>query len=200
MKTLTEKEAENFLEKKGFKIARRVFIKSKEELKKIDISFPWAMKASGKEINHKKAMGGVILNIKNLIEAENSLEKIKKMPGFEEAIIQEMVLGEEFILGLKSTPEFGIALMLGKGGSNVEKEKDISFRIPPIRENDAKQMLKEIKFYDKVKNKVNEEEIIKNILLLSNLAEKNKNIAELDINPLIVNLKEAIVVDARLSI
>ena len=199
MKNLTEKEAEDFLEKNNFKVAKRVFIKNKEEINKVRINFPWVIKISSKHIAHKSKIGGTILNITNTKQAEKAFEELSKIEKFEGVLIQEMILGEEFILGLKNTPEFGIVIMFGKGGTNVEKEKDISFRVPNINESDAEGMLEEIKFYAQVKNKINKKEIIKNILQLSNLSEKNPSIQELDINPLIVNNKEAIVVDARLS-
>jgi len=200
MRTLTEKEAENFLEKNNFKIAKREFAKNASSLEKIKIQFPWAMKASGKEINHKKSIGAVFLNINSIEEAEKIFEKLKKISGCEEILIQEMIKGEEFIIGLKKTPEFGNVIMLGKGGSNVEKEKDISFRIPPIKEKEAKEMIEELKVYKNIKENINKTEILKNLINMSELAKKNPNINELDINPLIANNNEAIVVDARISL
>jgi acyl-CoA synthetase (NDP forming) len=203
MKTFTEKEAEDFLEKNNFNLPKRKLIRKKDELKNIEnakIPFPWVMKISSRHIVHKTKIGGTILNIKTKEQAEKALEKLCKIPECEGVLIQEMIAGEEFILGLKKTPEFSLVLMLGKGGTNVEKEKDVSFRIPPIKKEDAEQMISEIKFYDKIKAKVSKSEIIKAILRLSELAEKNPNIQELDINPLIVNKKEAVVVDARISI
>ena len=199
MSNLTEKEAENFLEKSKFKIAKRKTIKLKSELKDVSINFPWAMKASSKTIVHKKAVGGVILNIENIKEANEAFEKLKVIKDFEEAMIQEMIKGVELIIGLKTTNEFGQVIMFGKGGSNVEKEKDVSFRALPIRSKDALEMIKEIKFYNELlKNKISIKAIKENLLKVSKLATKNKNITELDINPLIANEKQAKVVDSRI--
>ncbi|MBM3247363.1 acetyl-CoA synthetase [Candidatus Pacearchaeota archaeon] len=198
MKQLTEKEAENFLEKEQFDIVARKTINSSKELEKIDIDFPWVMKASGKNINHKKKMGAIQLNIKNVKEAKRILENLKKMNGCEEIIVQKQVKGEEFIIGLKNTSEFGLAIMLGKGGSKVEEEKDTSFRITPITKNDAKKMFRELKSYKIMKGKIKEELLVNNLLKLSELAQNYKDIVELDINPLIINKKEAKIVDARM--
>jgi len=201
MKTFTEKEAENFLEKGSFRVIKRSFVKNKGELKSAneDINFPWAMKLSSRKVVHKKKVGGVILNIKNLKEAEKGFEKLLKIENFEEAIIQPMIKGEELIVGLKKTPEFGLTIMIGAGGSSVEEKKDVSFRVFPIEKKDANEMIKELKIYRELDKKVDINLIEQNLLKISSLAKKYPNIQELDINPLIVNKKEAIIVDARIS-
>lgn len=197
-RVLSEKEAEEFLEKNGFNVIRRQFAENKNQLSKINIEFPWAMKISSRKILHKAKIGGVILNIKNLNQAEQAFTKLSKIKDFEEVLIQPMIKGENLILGLKKTPEFDEVIMFGHGGSNVEKEKDVSFRIVPLTEKDAEEMIKEIKFYKKLKkSRINFKAIKQNIIQLSKLAEKHKEIKELDINPLSVSTNEAVVIDAR---
>lgn len=200
MRTLTEKEAEDFLEKQGFDVVKRALAKSKQDLNKITekIKFPWVMKASSKSINHKMKMGAVKLNIKNLKEAQENFDKLSRIEGFEQAMIQEMANGKELILGIKNTPEFGHVIMLGAGGINVEKEKDVSFRALPVTEKDEKEMLQDLKIYPKVKNNINQELILKNIKKLTEIIEENPTLNELDINPLFVNEKQAVIADARI--
>ncbi|MEK6893498.1 MAG: acetate--CoA ligase family protein [Nanoarchaeota archaeon] len=201
MKILTEKEAEDFLEKEGFEIIARSVAKSKKQLEITaeTIKFPWAMKIISKKIIHKRAAGGVILDISNIEQAESALNVLSELEGYERAIIQPMISGSELILGLKKTPEFGLAIMIGKGGSDVEKEKDISFRVLPITQRDAKEMLSELKFYKSLKKSDADLVLIeKNIMQLSDLAKKFSKIEELDINPLIINGKSALIVDARI--
>lgn len=198
MKLLTEKGAENFLENKGFEVIKRQTIQKEEDMKKIKIKLPWVMKISSKKIVHKAKIGGVIINIKNIRQAKEALKKFKKIKNFEEAIVQPIFPGKEFILGLKKTPEFGIVIMFGKGGSKVEKEKDIAFRILPIKKEQAKNLVNEIKYIKLIKNQINSKKLIETILQLSNLAEKYPQIEELDINPLIVNKKQVKIVDARI--
>ena len=110
-----------------------------------------------------------------------------------------MILGQELILGIKKTPEFSQVIMFGKGGTDVEKEKDVSFRVIPIKEKDAKEMIEETNIYKTIKSKINKKLLIKSLMKISELIEHNPKIIELDINPLIVNEKEAVVVDARLQ-
>ena len=201
-KILTEKEAEAFLLKNGFKTPKTEIAKSLDELKSIEkkITFPWAMKASGSKIVHKAKMGGVILNVKNQIESQESFDKLSKVQGFEEAIVQEMIIGEEAIIGLKKTPEFGLVIMFGKGGSRVEQEKDIAFRVLPITGAEANSLIKEVKFYSYLTEKNINISLIKDSLVkISNLAKKYPHITELDINPLMINDKQAIIADARIS-
>jgi hypothetical protein len=193
MGIFSEKEAENFLEKQGFNVVDRVIIKRKDGLKKVKLDFPWVMKISSKHVLHKAKIGGTILGIKNLEQAEKAFDKLKKLKGAKgNVLIQEQKQGQEIILGLEKTDEFGLVIMVGTGGSNVEEIKDVSFRVTPITSKDAEDMLNEIKL-----NVQNKKYVIDNLIKLSNVAEKHSEIKELDINPLIVNKKEAIVVDAR---
>ena len=186
MKIILEKEAEDFLEKNQFSVVNRNFIKNKSQLKNIKLSFPWVMKVYSKKIIHKNKANGIILNIKNLSQAKHAFIKLSKLKGFQGTIIQEQIKGQELILGLKSTEDFGLSILLGKGGTNVEKIKDITFRIIPINQKDAEQMIKDLKI--KINNK---QAIINNLLKLNKLALKNKNIQELDINPIILTKNKA---------
>jgi hypothetical protein len=198
MQQLTEKEAEDFLEKNKFKVVKRSIAKNTKEINKIKIPFPWVMKISSKKIMHKAKIGGVILNIDSYQKAKDSFEKLSKIKNFEEVIIQEMILGAEMVVGIKKTPEFGHVLMFGKGGSKLEQEKDISFRIVPLKEKDMYEIFNETGFFSLIKDKINLEELIKTIKKVQNLIKKYPNIIEFDINPLIINKKTAITVDARL--
>ena len=84
MKLFTEKEAEDFLEKNHFNVAKRIFIKNKNELNKAieKINFPWVMKISSKHIVHKTKLGGTIINIKNPKQAEKAFDMLSKIKDF----------------------------------------------------------------------------------------------------------------------
>jgi len=201
MKQLTEKEAENFLEKEGFALVLRRSASRKEQLESISkkLSFPWVMKASSPKIVHKGKLGGIILNIKSLFEAEEAFDKLAKIDNFEEVIVQETLSGEEAIIGIKKTPEFGQVLMFGKGGVHVEQEKDVSFRVLPVSAAEIKLMIKETRFYKTLEEKNVNLELLKDVLFkISKLAKKHSDISELDINPLFVNSDNAKIADARI--
>ena len=77
-----------------------------------------------------------------------------------------------------------------------QEKKDVSFRITPIKESDAENMIKELKIYSEIKSE-NIEILKKSLVKLSKFAKKHPHISELDINPLILNKKDAVIVDAR---
>lgn len=202
MKIFVEKEAENFLEKEGFKIVKRTYIKKneeessfKEKIKKI--GFPLVMKVSGKKIIHKNIIGGVKKDITNYEQALKAFKRLIKIKNCKEVILQKQIQGKEFLLGIKKTPEFGHVIAFGRGGIYTEKFKDVSFRVYPFDKREAEKMIKEIK----VTKRLNKKRIfllIKNLIKLCKLAKKYPRINELDINPLIVEKDKAIIVDARI--
>jgi len=205
MKVLAEKEAEEFLEKKGFPIAKRIFVKDFDGCLKAakKISFPLVLKIASKKILHKSDVNGVRVNIKDEKELEKAFNELKKIKNFEGVMVQEYIEGKFVITGLKKDPTFGHVIAFGLGGIFTEIIKDVSFRVCPITKKEAIEMIKEIKAY-KILNgtrgekPVNFYSILRVLLALSELSKKFKDIQELDINPLIVNEKNAKIVDARI--
>lgn len=194
-----EKKAKEFLQKEGFDVLDSIYIKKeskiKQKLKKL--KFPLAEKIFGSKIVHKKRLGGVKLNLKDEKEAVKSFRKFKKIKNVEGVVFQEQIKGKEILLGIKKTPEFSHVIVFGQGGSQVEKIKDVSFRVTPFDKKEAMNMIKETKVHEKLSTEeINS--IIKNILKLNNLIKKHPQISELDINPLMVKKNKARVVDARI--
>ena len=205
MEVLTEKEAEDFLEKKGFPVARRMTALNLEETinaaKKI--KFPLVLKIVSKKIIHKSDVHGVKVNIKNNEELKKAFNELKKIQNFEGVMVQEYLEGQSMLVGLKNDATFGHVLVFGLGGIYTEVLKDVSFRVCPINNKDVIEMVKEIKGYKilegiRGESKVNFYAIYRVLLALSELTKKFKNIQELDINPLIVNEKYAKIIDARI--
>jgi hypothetical protein len=195
MLQFTEEEAERFLEKNKFNVAKRAFAKKINELEKIKIPFPWVMKISSTKIMHKAKIDGVILNIDSIEKAKQSFSKLSKIKYFEKVIIQETIRGKEIVIGIKHTPEFKHVIMFGKGGHDVEKDKDVSFRIFPIK--DTSKMIKDTKISEELNDK--ETKQIKNTLeKIQKIIKKYPKILELDINPLFIDDKRATVADARI--
>lgn len=205
MQICTEKEAEDFLEKNGFPVAERTFVRSEEDALEAahKIGFPLALKIVSDEILHKSDVGGVKLDLRNDKDVKDAFYEIEKIKGFQGALVQKYREGIFLILGIKKDKNFGHVIGIGSGGIYTEILKDISFRVCPITNKDADEMIKEIKSYSILKgargSKPIDFELLKKILVdLSHLPFKHKNISELDINPLIVNEKEIKIVDARI--
>ncbi len=196
MKIFAEKEAENFLKKEGFEIINTIFVRKKNEIEKAieKIGFPLVMKVSGRKILHKNELGGVKVGIKDYEQAVKAFNSLLKIRNSEGVVIQKQIHGKEFLLGIKKTPEFKQVIAFGIGGTKVEKIRKVAFRVCPLNEKEAIDMILEIIKKDEMELNA----IKKNIMKLCNLVKKYPSINELDINPLIVEKNKAIVVDARM--
>jgi acyl-CoA synthetase (NDP forming) len=133
------------------------------------------------------------------------LQKFKKFSKekFEGILVQKMVRGgEEVLVGGKKDPQFGQTIAFGLGGVFVEVMDDVAFRMVPIKRRDAEEMVHEIKGYKILKGYIGKSYDVKSIedilLKVSNFLEKNKNVSELDVNPLIVSKEGSVAVDARI--
>ena len=205
MKVLIETEAEDFLEKEKFPVAERKIVKDENEALNAakKIGFPLSMKIISHKILHKSDVGGVKYPLNSEDEIKKAFNELKKIEGFEGALVQKFIPGQYVLVGLKKTNEFGHVLVFGLGGIFVEVMKDVSYRICPVTNEDIREMMKEIKGYKLLTgfrgSKVVNLKAIEDVLLrTSNLTKKFENIKELDINPLVINEKEAVIVDARI--
>jgi len=119
-------------------------------------------------------------------------------------LIQEMAPSStEVIVGAIKDPQFGPALMFGLGGIFVEVLKDVTFRVAPVTEDEAREMITEVKAYPLLKGYRNLppadiETIVKIIQNTSRLVMEHQEIKELDLNPIMVYEKGAKTVDARI--
>lgn len=166
------------------------------------LPFPWAMKATGKNLIHKTDVGGVKLNISNSHDAMMTMHEMKKIKGCEYVIIQPMRKGVELIVGGKMDPQFGPTVLVGMGGIYTEVFKDSSVRIAPIMEKDAKEMLHELKISPilegtRGKKGVNEKQLVQILLGVSKLMV-DKQPKELDLNPVIATPESVEAVDVRI--
>jgi len=184
------------------------------------IGFPVVLKILSKDILHKSDAGGVKINLKSedAVRAAFSeiMENAKKY-GQEKGITVDLSrgvfisdfadMGTEIIVGVTKDPQFGHALMAGLGGIFVEVLKDVSFRLIPFTESDAREMLKELKAYKILEGIRGEaprdvDALVKIMLSVSKMIEENPEIIELDCNPTFVYKvgDGALVVDARIII
>lgn len=112
------------------------------------IGFPVALKLLAAEVVHKTEAGGVVLGLRNKEEVEAEGKRmLSRSPDGGRLLIQEMVRGTEVILGARTDPHYGPILMVGLGGVFVEVLKDVSIRLLPVGEEEALEMLGELKGY-----------------------------------------------------
>lgn len=203
-KILREDEAKSILRIYGIPTTDFHFISSQEELNSIDIEFPVALKLCSEKVLHKTDMGGVKLNLKSLDEVRAELGKMRsKFPG-ENFLVEHMEEGNlELIIGLSGDKTFDLAIMVGTGGIFTELYKDVSFRVVPVDEYDAREMLTELKakkIFEGFRGiNANLESTLDILLKVSQLGEDlRQNIDQMDLNPVFVREKDAVVVDAKL--
>ncbi len=212
-RSLLETEAKELLKEYGIPVPDFKLIKSEEEITGLakEINFPIVMKIVSPDIIHKTDAGGVKLNIKDETEARLAYQEIifqakkyNKEARISGVIIYAMVpKGTETIIGMMKDPHFGPVIMFGLGGIFVEVLKDISFRILPIEERDAREMITETKGYEILKGARGKPprdiRAIEEVLMkVSKLTIGNPEISEIDLNPVFVFKKGLQVVDARM--
>lgn len=210
---LLEHEAKNVCKEYGIPITKFKIAKTAQEAVKFseEIGYPTVLKIVSPDIIHKFDVGGVILNLNSQEATRNAYIKIventkkhKSDARINGILVQEMAPpSTEVIIGAIKDSQFGPTLMFGFGGIFVEVMKDVSFRIAPITEEDAKDMISEIKAYPILQGyrgqpPADVETIAKILVNTSRLVIDHKEIRELDLNPVMVYENGAKTVDARI--
>jgi len=177
------------------------------------IGYPVVLKIVSPDILHKWDVGGVALDLKNAGEVEGAYKRIlsnvkrhKPSARIVGMLVQEMAASStEVIVGSMKDPQFGPALMFGLGGIFVEVLKDVTFRIAPITEMEAKEMITEVKGYPILKGYRGQppadiNALVRILVSTSKLVMDHMEIKELDLNPILIYEKGAKTVDARIII
>ena len=205
--TVTEPEVKRLLSQSGIPVPRGDVGKNLDELLQIasTLSYPLVAKIVSQDITHKSDVGGVFLPIKNQEELKRAYETImesvaKHVPSakIEGILIEELAQGPflEAFVGVKRDPVFGPIIMCGLGGVYVEVIKDLSQRLAPITEEDALEMIRELKSYPLFTGfrkgaKYDVQAFAKVLADISRLALNLGNQwSEIEINPLIVREEE----------
>ncbi|MBI4498883.1 MAG: acetate--CoA ligase family protein [Chloroflexi bacterium] len=210
---LTEVESKEVLAAAGIPITTTRLARSRDEAVAIaqDIGLPVVLKIASTDIVHKSDVGGVKLNLTTPEEVAAAYDDIVQAvrsqyphASIDGVSVQTMARpGTEVILGMTKDPQFGPVLMFGLGGILVEVLKDVSFRIVPITRRDAQQMIREIKAFPVLQGYRSlapaDLDALENLLLkLSEFADHNPEVKELDLNPVFAYSSGAVAVDARI--
>jgi acyl-CoA synthetase (NDP forming)/RimJ/RimL family protein N-acetyltransferase len=179
------------------------------------IGYPVALKLFSSTISHKTDVGGVILNLGSATEVkkayaqiEQNLEKISRKSEMQGVTVQKMLTGGvELIVGVTEDKFFGPLIMFGLGGIYTELFKDVDFRIHPLTDYDAHEMLASFKAHKILDGwrgaPPSDTAAIEDVLLrVSALIEDIPEIQDLDLNPLIAMPvgEGCVVADARISV
>ena len=204
-KALNENQAKMVLAAYGVPITREEIAHCEEQAVQIaeEIGYPVAVKACSAEIMHKSGRGLIALNIQTEEALRSAFTSVLiaaegKIP----ILIQEMAAGNrEFVAGMTRFPGFGPCVLFGLGGIFTEALQDITFRAAPLSAVETEEMLSDIKARNLLKElrgrPAADSLTLASILqTVGNIAVLHDEIAEIDLNPIIISGTEPIVADA----
>ncbi len=198
---LLEEEGQEVLRAYGFPLPKSMLAKTENDAVKIakKIGYPVVMKIASPQIIHKSDAGGVKVNLANdqdvksaFKEIVSNAKKYNKKAEIKGVLIVEMVKGgKELIIGSKLESGMGPVIMLGMGGIYVEVLKDVTFKLAPVTDKEADDMIASIKMKKILEGVRGEKPSDKSklsecIQKLSQLVTDFSEIKELDMNPVLV--------------
>lgn len=211
---LSAPDAREILAAYGFRFPDVRTARSEEEALRAaeEVGFPLVLKVSSPDISHKTEVGGVLLNIRDRNELREALHRMTatvhqrapkaRIEGFE--VESQIQGGKEVLIGLQRDPGFGPVIAFGLGGVYVEVLQDVTFRLAPVRTLSARHMIESVKAFPLLQGVRGEppsdlDALAEAIERVSQLSVDLPEIAELDINPLLVRPKGqgVVAVDAR---
>ena len=175
-----------------------------------DVTYPVVAKLCGRAIAHKTERGLVRLRLRDreaLAEACDELLALSRPEdGAVELLVSSMLAGNrELIVGLDDDPQFGMTVMVGVGGILAEAIRDVSFRLAPITEVDAAEMLDDLatqRLFGEFRGEPEADRaaIVEALVALARVGVEEPGLRSADLNPLILVDGKPIAVDALLEI
>lgn len=214
---LSETEVMRVLEAYGVPVAAYAVARSADEAVAAAerIGWPVVMKVLSPRTVHKSDVGGVVVGVEDAAEAREAFSRlVTEVPAragigageVDGVLVQEMVAGgRETIVGMHSDPQFGPLLMFGLGGIYVEALGDVVFRVTPVTDVDAHEMVRGIRgaaLLGGVRGEAPSdlaavEDVIQRI---SQLVGDHPAIREMDVNPWLAFPEGGVAVDGRISV
>lgn len=212
--SLSEADGKRMLARFGVPVPRFAVARNADDAESCldGMAAPFAVKVLSQDVLHKSDAGAVILGAASPEAVRGAIVAIGQQPKVRRArvegfLVEEMCApGREVAIGAVRDPQFGMMIMVGLGGIFIEVLKDVSFRLCPITRHDALAMLGELRgaaLLDGVRSEkpVDKESVVDLLLKLGGeggvLGSLDAEIAEVDLNPVIVHERGAVVVDAR---
>jgi acetate---CoA ligase (ADP-forming) len=212
---LAEYSARELLATYGLRFPRAALAKTVDEALDAarQIGYPVVLKVASPDIPHKTDVGGVALGLADAQALRHSWERMEtalrtavpyaRIEGFE--VEAQVSGGKEVLIGVQRDPSFGPVVVFGLGGIYVEVLRDVTFRLAPLRSLSARHMIESVKAFPLLQGVRGEppgdlDALAETIERVSQLAVDLPEVAELDINPLIVRPAGSgvVAVDARI--
>jgi acetyl coenzyme A synthetase (ADP forming)-like protein len=199
------------LEKTGLRVPRSKFVAVEDEAVKAaaELGGPVVMKVVSESALHKSDVGGVVLDVEGDDEVRQAFRQVTgAVDEVEGALVQEYLHGgHEALIGMTQDPNFGPLVVFGLGGIYVELLQDVAFRIHPLTDVDAAEMIREIKGYRLLEGYRRQPQgdiaaLEQALLRVSGLISAVPELMEMDLNPVKVLEpgRGVVVVDARMKI
>ena len=212
---LTEKESKDLLQTYGIPTLKTEIATSADEAVALatKMGYPVVVKLNSKTITHKTDVGGVQLDLIDEAAVRQAFNSIQKnvvakysQRDFLGVSVQPMLdLSEsyEIILGSSQDSQFGPVLLFGTGGTMVEVYKDRALGLPPLTTTLARRMMEQTRIYEALQGIRGREPVdlalLEQIMVqFSELIIEQRQIKEIDINPLLASADHLIAVDARI--
>ena len=203
---LSEFDSKRFLSAYGVPITRERLVNSEKDARAAAerLGYPVVLKGCAHDLLHKTEAGLVMVGLGSSKEVANAFRELKARAGSDfggRFLVQEMVKGDrELMIGMTRDEQFGPSVMFGLGGIFTEILEDVVFRLAPLSLSDAREMMSEIrsaKILNSVRGmpRVNQPMLARVIVAVGKAAVDNPDIAEIDINPLIVSGSHPVAVD-----
>ena len=209
---LNEVESKRLLSEAGINTNATELAQDRDEAVRLarEIGHPVVLKIASPDVVHKSDVGGVKVGVSGDDAVASAYDEIvaavaAAQPGarVDGVSVQAMAEpGVEVIIGVSRDPQFGPLLMFGLGGVLVEVLGDVSFRVAPLTERDAAEMVREIKGFPILRGHrgsppADLDAIERALLDLSRFVDSRPDVGEVDLNPVIAHPNGLTAVDAR---
>jgi acetyltransferase len=214
---LTEDESKRFVKTYGIPVVAQRLTQNPSEalLAAKRLGYPVVLKIVSHTITHKSAVGGVETGVCSPADLEAAYERMlarvkKSSPTavIEGVSVQKQIrdVDYEIILGIKKDAQFGSVIVFGAGGVGAEGLADFAVSLPPLNQTLARRMMEETRIYKRMVKPPRGVkppdlgELEELLTVISNIAVDFPEIAELDINPIVISGGKACAVDARIVV
>jgi len=211
LKALSEYDSRTIFEAYGIPVVKAELVQDAAQVEQCAkrLGYPVAIKACGAAFTHKSDRGLVRLNVDDPTSVAAAIEDIRKAAGkdaIDGYLVQPMLRGRrEIIVGGMRNELFGPSVMLGLGGVLVEAIADIAFRLAPLDERDAQEMINNLRahrLFDAVRGEpaVDRDTLIKVLIAVGQILIDHPRIVQIDANPIIFEGPQPVAVDALITL
>jgi len=195
--SLSEYDSKRVLYEYGIPVTKERLAKGQKDAVAAaeEIGYPVVIKATGPDLTHKTEMDAIRLGLsdaKSVRQAVRELKEATKGQKIQGLLVQEMVKGQrELVAGLVRDPQFGPCVMFGLGGIYTEILRDVSFRVAPLTEQDALEMMDEIrgkKILESFRGMgaADRKVLAEALVAMGRIGMDQEEVSEIDVNPLIL--------------